>query len=294
MNSLDDLLNNALAEEQPQLSKEEYAAKKKAEREEVFALSDQTALEVSADEGKFQPFLDLQARLDRYSAVNSLLVFAQNPEASRLGSFDYWKSQNGFVKPGQSGISILEPGKEYEREDGSTAVGYNVKKVFDISQIDTRKLKFAPTPTYTERQLLGALISKAPVKISGVDELSGDLGAYTNPETGSIYVRKGMEFSDTFRSVAQELACTEVNRGGKNTADPQFTAYCASYVLCKKYGVNTKSFNFESAPAMFRGFEAQDVKGELSQIRDAAENISGRMARQLETQNRAAKNNEAR
>jgi len=293
MNNFDDLLNNAPAEEQPQLSKEEYAAKKKAEREEVFALSDQTALEVSADEGKFQPFLDLQARLDRYSAVNSLLVFAQNPEASRLGSFDYWKRQNCSVRSGQTAIAILEP-HEYTKDDNTPGTGYNVKKVFDISQMDTRKLRVTPPPRYTERQLLGALISKAPVKISGVDELSGDLGAYTDPETGSIYVRKGMEFSDTFRSVAQELACTEVNRDGKNTADPQFTAYCASYVLCKKYGVNTKSFNFESAPAMFRGFEAQDVKGELSQIRDAAENISGRMARQLETQNRAAKNNETR
>jgi len=293
MNNFDDLLNNAPAEEQPQLSKEEYAAKKKAEREEVFALSDQTALEVSADEGKFQPFLDLQARLDRYSAVNSLLVFAQNPEASRLGSFDYWKRQNCSVRSGQTAIAILEP-HEYTKDDNTPGTGYNVKKVFDISQMDTRKLRVTPPPRYTERQLLGALISKAPVKISGVDELSGDLGAYTDPETGSIYVRKGMEFSDTFRSVAQELACTEVNRDGNNTADPQFTAYCASYVLCKKYGVNTKSFNFESAPAMFRGFEAQDVKSELSQIRDAAENISGRMARQLETQNRAAKNNETR
>ena len=82
----------------------------------------------------------MQSTFGRYSAVNALLILAQKPEAARLGSFDYWKSQNGFVKPGQSGISILEPLKEYEREDGSTAVGYNVKKVFDISQIDAREL----------------------------------------------------------------------------------------------------------------------------------------------------------
>ncbi len=49
MNNYDDLLNNAPAEPQSgQLSKEEYADKKRAEREEVFDLSDGTALEVSA------------------------------------------------------------------------------------------------------------------------------------------------------------------------------------------------------------------------------------------------------
>jgi hypothetical protein len=51
---------------------------------------------------------------------------------------------------------------------------------------------------------------------------------------------------------------------------------------------------------MFADMDAQEIKGELSQIRDASENISGRMARQLETQaknrsdERGAKNNDAR
>ena len=296
MANFDDLFNNTPIEESgaPQLSKEEYAAKKKAEREEIFSLSDVAAQEVVTVDGNFQSFLDLQARLDRYSAVNALLIFIQNPDASRLGSFDYWKSQNGFVKPGQSGISILEPGKEYVREDGSTAVGYNVKKVFDISQIDTRKLKSAPTPTYTERQLLAALISRAPVQISGLDELPGDLGAMTNPDTGGISVRKGMAFADTFRSVAQELCCAEIDRADNPPGGPRFSAYCAAYILCKKHGVDTQNFSFEDAPGVFDGMDAQAVKGALSQIRDVSESISGRMARQLETQHKTAKSQEAR
>jgi len=296
MANFDDLLNNAPAEEQgrQQLSKEEYAARKQAEREAVYELSDQTALEVSGDGERFRQYLDVQSTFGRYSAVNALLILAQKPEAAKLGSFDYWKSQNGFVKPGQSGISILEPGKEYVREDGSTAVGYNVKKMFDISQIDTRKLKSAPTPTYSERQLLAALISRAPVQISGVDELPGDLGAMTNPETGGISVRRGMAFADTFRSVAQELCCAEIDRADNPPGGPRFSAYCAAYILCKKHGVDTQNFSFEDAPGVFDGMDAQAVKGALSQIRDVSESISGRMARQLETQHKTAKSQEAR
>ncbi len=294
MASFDDLLNNAPTEEQTvaQLTKEKYAAKKKTEREETFALSDQTALEVAADGGRFGQFMDVQGQFDRYSAVNALLILAQKPEAVRLGNFDYWKNQGCSVRPGQTAISILEP-HEYTKEDGSPGTGYNIKKVFDIAQIDTRKLRTAPVPNYTERQLLQALISKAPVKIKGVDELPGDLGAMTDPETGEISVRRGMEFADSFRSVAQELASCDLTTGSDFPADPAFSSYCASYLLCKKYGLDTQAFNFEDAPGVLEGMDAQMVKGELAQIRDVAENISGRMARQLE-QAKAAKSQEAR
>lgn len=293
MANFDDLLNNSPAgESAPQLSKEEYAAKKQAEREEVFDLSDETALAVTADSGKFQSFLDLQARLDRYSAVNALLVFAKNPAASRLGDFDYWKRQNCSVRPGQTAISILEP-HEYAKEDGTPATGYNVKKVFDISQVDTRKLRSTPPPHYNDRQLLGALIAKYPMKITGVDELPDDLGATTDHD-GSILVRKGMEFPDTFRAVACEMACAEVATDPELSQEQEFSAYAATYLLCKKYGVDTQGFDFGRMDDVMDGLDAHEIKEGLSQIRNAAENISGRMARQLEAQQKAARNQDAR
>ena len=294
MPNYDDLLTNTPAEEQnsPQLTKEEYAEKKKAEREDAFALSDAMAMEVSADGGKFQQYLDVQAANDRYSAVNALLIMAKNPGATRLGNFDYWKSKGCSIRGGQTAIAILEP-HDYVKEDGSPGTGYNVKKVFDISQMDTRKLRVAPAPNYTDRQLLGALISKYPMKITGVDELPGNLGATTTLD-GDILVRKGMEFSDTFRAVAYEMACAELATDPELSPEQEFSAYSATYLLCKKYGADTKEFDFEKVDGVFEGMDAQEIKGELSSIRDAAENISGRMARQLETAQKAAKNNEAR
>lgn len=267
--------------------------KKQAEREDAFALADDTALVVTADGEKYQSFFDLQARLDRYSAVNTLLVYAKNPTAIRLGDFDYWKRQNCSVKPGQTAIAILEP-HEYTKEDGSPGTGYNVKKVFDISQVDTRKLRGTPPPHYSERLLLGALISKAPLPIAGVDELPNNLGAMYDPQTNSISVRRGMEFFDTFRGVAQELALADLTTGPDTQAHPEFSAYCASYLICKKYGVDTQAFSFENAPGAFAGKDAQDIKGELSQIRGVAEDISGRMERQLDAQQKAAKTQDAR
>ena len=97
------------------------------------------------------------------------------------------------------------------------------------------------------------------MKISGADELPDDLGAMTDPDTGEITVRKGMEFADTFRSLAQELAYIETS----GSIDPQFTAYCASYSLCKKYGVDTKGFNFDNVPDMLNDTDPQTIRTEL-------------------------------
>jgi hypothetical protein len=274
-------------------SKEEYAAKKRAERDAVYTLADNTALEAAGNGETFKGFLDVQGKFDRYSAVNALLILAQKPEATKLGDFDYWKSRGGYVKPGEKAIDIIEPGNEYTREDGTTAVSYNVKKVFDLSQVDMRKAKPAPAPAWRdERALLRALVEKAPVKILSVDELRDGGGAATNPETGDISVRKGLAFPDLFRSLAHELAYAAVP--SESRIDPRFAAYAASYALCKKYGVDTQNFNFGSAPPQFRDMDAQTVKRELSGIKDAIETVSTRMARNLDAKERAAKNADAR
>ena len=142
--------------------------------------------------------------------------------------------------------------------------------------------------------LAQTLSGEAPVAITGVDELPSDLGAMYDPQAGSISVRRGMEFFDTFRGVAQELALADLTTGPDTQTAPEFSAYCASYLLCKKYGVDTRPFSFDSAPGVFDGMDAQKIKGELAQIRNVAEDISGRMARQLEAQQRAARNQDAR
>jgi len=301
MNNFDDILNNTPStpaqgdrhDPNTQLSKEDYAAKKQAEREAAFALSDDMAMNVAGDSGTFRQFLDVQSQFDRYSAVNALLIMAQNPEATRLGDYDHWNEKGGFVKSKQTAISILEP-HEYKKEDGTPGTGYNVKKVFDVAQVDTRKMRMLPLPEYTERQILTALVHNAPMKITSVTELPGECGAMTDPDTGDITVRKGMSFVDTFSSLANELTAAAVKDAPAETSVPSFTAYAAAYVLCQKYGLETQQFDLTAAPDVFADMDAQTVKTELSHIRSVAENVSSRMAKHLDAIQKAAKSQDAR
>ena len=53
-------------------------------------------------------------------------------------------------------------------------------------------------------------------------------------------------------------------------------------MLSKKYGMDISQFDFTHAPEFFENMEPQEVRGELSKARDAANAISGRMTRVLE------------
>jgi len=147
-------------------NKEEWAAQKKQERESAFAMIDETAQRMANDGSLFQSYLDVQARFDRYSVGNAVLITAQKADATQLSDFKGWKNNGVFIKKGESGIVLLEPGEEYTKEDGTVGVSYNSKKVFDISQT-TAKAKDRPAMKRDERLLLKAIIHNG---IYGVDE----------------------------------------------------------------------------------------------------------------------------
>ena len=114
--------------QRPRLSKEEYAEKKRAEKDGVYQLADEAVKEIVSSPEKFKAFLDTQSRLDRYSAVNALLIYKQYPQAVQLKDFDDWSKDNIKITKGAKSISILEP-VEYAKRDGTTGISYNVKKV---------------------------------------------------------------------------------------------------------------------------------------------------------------------
>lgn len=290
--SLDSLLNVSAVPQDDRVAA--FIAESKNNRSRCYEMSEQMTAAVATDGQAFQQYLDVQSRFDRYTANNALLIMAQNPDAQKIGDYGYWRDQGAYVKRQERNnpILIMEPGKEYEREDGSTGTYYNAKKVYDISQTTAGdKIQQAQTEI-TDTQLVRAVVNNPPVAIVAAepDQMPEDKGALFEPEESCIYVRKGMSAQEIFRSVTPELALAEFADGDKNydRNEDAFHAYCASYLLCKKYGVDTQGFEFTHAPEFFEGMEPQEVRGELAKARDAANNISSRMAKVLE-QNRNQK-----
>lgn len=98
------------------------------------------------------------------------------------------------------------------------------------------RAKTQPTVSVDDRLLLKALIHRPPVPIQMVDELPGNMGALYDHDQQVIFVRRGMDAPNIFRSVSMELAHAEIGTAREDyTRDSAaFSAYCASYMLCRK------------------------------------------------------------
>lgn len=278
----DDILASAEQAGRQEFDVEAWAEKKKTEREELFALRDKMTSEVSTDGSKFKQYLDTQSRFRKYSTGNVLLIMAQRPNATRLKDFEGWKENRVSIRRNETGIRILEPGKEYQRDDGTYGTSYNIKKVFDIAQ--TKAKKPSPPQKPEERSVLKALVTRTPVPLQMVEELEDpQMGALFDSNQNRIFVKKGMGAEDIFCSMTQELAHAELAMGmdvGEYTREENaFRAYCVSYMLCRQYGFSTDQFHFEELPGEFADTELQDIRAELEVIRDVAENITNRISR---------------
>ena len=289
MNNYDDLFtaNGEKKESKTErpFDKEEWAAKKQQERTEAFEMLDAATEEAVANPETFRDYLLIQSRFGKYSVSNALLISYQNNEATYLADFETWKEKGVFVQKGERGITLLEPGNEFTREDGTTGFSINVKKVFDISQTNSERNYSRRTPD--ERRVLKALISSSPCDIRMTNEFDGNVCARYVPKDDAIYIRQGLDGEDIFRSLSQEIVIANFAKNGVAREDCVFTAYCATYVLCERNGFDTGDFDFEKVPEMFKDAEPKEIRGQLDKIRDSANELSQDMNRIMEEQQKA-------
>ena len=289
MNNYDDLFtaNGEKKESKTErpFNKEEWAAKKQQERAEAFEMLDNATEEAVANPETFRDYLLIQSRFGKYSVSNALLISYQNNEATYLADFETWKEKGVFVQKGERGITLLEPGNEFTREDGTTGFSINVKKVFDISQTNSERSYSRRTPD--ERRVLKALISSSPCDIRMTNELDGNVCARYVPKDDAIYIRQGLDGEDIFRSLSQEIVIANFAKNGVAREDCVFTAYCATYVLCERNGFDTGDFDFEKVPEMFKDADTKAIRGQLDKIRDSANELSQDMNRIMEEQQKA-------
>ena len=170
--------------------------------------------------------------------------------------------------------SDLEPGKTYKREDGTVGNYYNAKKLYDISQTTMSDTTIQKSE-YEEHDLIRALVSTPPVNIVAAEpeQMPDEKGAFFKPEEGCIYVRKGMSAQEIFQNLVPELVFAGYADGNPHydKNEDAFHVSCASYMLCKKYGIDTSRYDFSHAPEFFEKMETQEVRAELSRARRCSE-----------------------
>ena len=232
---------------QPQLSPEEWKAKKQAEKDAVYQMIDDTATAIVQDGEKF--------RAEEKVSINK----------------------------GAKSTSILEP-IEYTKADGTPGVSYNVKKVFDVSQTKGRQTP-APTVNRDPQALVAVMIDTSPVIVEVAPELPHpQMGAFYDNEKQTLFVKKDIGDSVALcQCVAQELghAQLSIDSDSYSRKDMGFQAMCVGYMLCKKYGVDTKNFAINRIPEEWKNKEPKEIRAELSKTRTAMNEIHSRVSEEL-------------
>jgi len=265
--------------------KRAWSEQKQAQRKDAYELIDKTTELIATNPQAFKQYLEVQSQFDRYTPTNAILVSAQMPEATQLKSYEDWKKKRVYLNPSakDNKITILEPGKLYERQDGTTATSFNAKIVYDVSHT-TARIKTEDMEQKPIRELLTALIEASPVGFQPIDDL--EVTAYYNDAQQTIYLRKDLSEVQLFNSMT--LAVASAIYELKHNEDPfrsEFKSYCVSYMLSHKYGVDTSAFSFEQLPPELAELRQQEFRGDLNSMRDVLGEIHKEMYQHLEKDN---------
>ncbi len=266
---------------------EEYKQRKIEEKQQLYELIDAGTEKMKESREDLMKYLAMQQHFDRYTVGNVIAIMQQRDTAVQLKDFDSWKAQRASIKKGANHIKILEP-YDYLTPDGRKGVGYNVKKVYDVSDTTAR-----PAVRFRQVQdkdmLLRALVDKPNVSMKVIDDM-GDFqeAALFDPESNTIFITRGVEQDVFFREVARELAYADLSFSyeGASREELRFHAECAAYMLCSKYGIDPEGVE-PVMPERLKAMEAKDLRGEFTQIRSSMNEINGRIGQSLDMQRQA-------
>jgi hypothetical protein len=259
-------------QEQPQLSKEEYAAMKQAEREEVWSRVNAQADSVFKDDESMKGFLNFMADCTPQSTRNLLILYEQNPKITHPRTFDKWKEAGRSIRSGEKGYTFFAE-QEYEK-DGIKANGYTITKAYDISQ--TRGPQPLPPQNHLPEEIIAAMVEQSPVQLAISDQLPQGVQAQYVPKQRTIFVRNGMDETATICAIAREQAHASFDAVGSGYYRQAYAAqaYCAAYVAAQKFGLDTSVFQFDKVCHSCAQLTPEEKRGFIGDVKRAAYSIN--------------------
>ncbi len=264
-------------------NKEEWVAKKQKERALAFEIAEKSLSKIKENSDYLKKYLDVQGRFDRYSVTNAILIMAQKPNAAKLRDYNGWRKKGVYIDRIKEKVIILEPSKEYISDDGSKAVGYNTKTLYDIS--DTNITESKPKEKYTMRKLISSMTDASPCEFVSSDNIS--VPAFYDNKNKVILVNKGLSGEQLFFNMVKEAAVSIYDtRFDTDRNKSHFYSGCTAYMICKKYGVDTKDIIVD-IPNEIKQMDNKAFKKQLSIMHNVLSELNMGMYRNLEVKQKS-------
>lgn len=292
MSMINDILKSAVNNVQSnrkEFNAEEWGKGKQQDREFAYQKQDEMAMKIIENGQNYKNYLNVQSKFPTYSVGNALLVTAQNPKATQLKDAESWKKDNINFARKPNRIIILEQGDIYEREDGTEAQSYDPKNVYDIS--DMRVKRQLNTIPFSKESIMKAVLSMSPVEVTVVSDTYNNKLVSFNADKRIIEVSEKAEVEQTIKGLVREIASIHTLSFAESELNT-FKNESVAYMICKRYGVPTKEFNFEKIPDELKQKTPQEIKAELGKGRECFEILTEGMDRDVGMQNRIKNNRE--
>lgn len=253
-------------------------------RNEAYRKIDSMSFKISKDGKMFMQYLNVLSRFEKYSVGNCMLILEAEPNAMQIKEKKDWIDRGYEVTQNEKSMIILEP----NRVNG--ILYYNPKEEYDISRTN------APIPQerkYTDKEILLALFNDCRAKREVVDVLpNGDKGAEYVESENKLYMCRGLKADYLLKTVIQEIARMEM-QGIENGEMKEFKTYCVSYMICKKYGLETSQFDFTNLPKELAYKEkGKGIRIELEDIRTNFTTVNSKIMSYFEQEEKTKKNKE--
>lgn len=258
--------------------REAWIKRSKEKRDAAFANIKAESEKVFKKRTELIDYLTVQAYFDRYPVRNCLLITAQLPGATRLKPFDEWKDEGRHIKKGAKAITLLEPGEEYTRRDGTVGRYYNTRALFDISQVTGGKYISSAHDGDVKEKLKWLFKTAKALDLNprsyGED---GGRAAFYQQTKDAIYINTSVGFEIVYPQLCVELAHAVIANGHKDYTRRQYGSICemAGYIMCVRNNVSVSedAIPLRIAPG-YEELKEKEVIKILEEVRSAANTLS--------------------
>jgi Zn-dependent peptidase ImmA (M78 family) len=255
---------------------------------------------------KYRNYLRTMAKFTNYSFNNTILIWAQRPDASAVAGYRAWQTKfDRTVNPGAKGIMIYEPtsfkrtlhekvldqdGNPIKDQDGNfvtreverTFPSFKVGYVFAYEDTSGKPLpsivSILDKDVDNYDTLMNALqtVSPAPIRF---EPIPGTANGYYDLEKREICVDSALPQMQKLKTSIHEIA-HGILHDKVTGEDPlatqremEVSAESVAFVVCSYLGLDTSDYSFGYVGGWSAGKELKELQQKMEVIRKAANTI---------------------
>lgn len=211
---------------------------------------------------EYKNYLLTLRKFPKYSSLNALLIYMQNPKATYVAGYNKWlKDFKRCVKKGEKGIKIFAPLKYKQPKDNNENIdkndeeivkGFKVVYVFDISQTEGKPIPKIEFPVLTGKvvnyeDIINKLITFTSFKIVFSNTLGTTYGL-CNFKSNTIFINDSLYQEETIPTIVHELAHSILHHPDGNKLskeEMEIEAESVSFIVSSFLGIKYNEFAFK-------------------------------------------------